>query len=576
MSGLTIAQLLDELDEAARRGLIEESGSPVGRFRFVHALVRDAVYQQIAPLRRAQFHRDAAEALASLPEGRPSERLAEIAFHFAKSSGLGRDQRIAEYGARAAAQASHALAFERAEAIATAAMRALEGTDLLARNWRLIAERARAASGLGTKRDSLPWIKLAFDAAEAACSERGIVVCSRLLTATPDEDMQPFLDRALKVVSEGTRPAALTAAYYAGHIAERAPVRAEALSGHGRRWLESNADPEVEVAYRIARCNLNFHRGLFAKLIEDGEALLASGIEAPVAGRDLMGHRMAGTGCIGEGDLAGVERHGWEMREPARAISRHWSARAVDLIAIAALCRGDWESFDAILHEPEHDPNDPVLFGLQQLAAAERGELQELERLIAAVPAYDIAQNSLAPLFPRAARALAALHAGEPSVVLGFEPGSAKGPMQNAFWDVMGHTIGAFSAAACKDEEAAAQSHYVLSRHPAFFCWWRHSWHAMGLASAVCGEFNRAIAELGRAREFYAQGFRVGGAWCAFDLASALIERNQAADSERATELLLDAHGTAAELGLRELVRRSEGTLAKLNRAVARATPEAV
>ena len=53
--------VLDALDEAAAAGLLEDGAG--GRYRFAHALTRDAVYGGIGASRRADLHRRAAAAL---------------------------------------------------------------------------------------------------------------------------------------------------------------------------------------------------------------------------------------------------------------------------------------------------------------------------------------------------------------------------------------------------------------------------------------------------------------------------------------------------------------------------------
>ena len=71
--------LLSLLDEAAAAGLVEEVGA--GRYRFAHALTRDAVYAGLGPSRRARLHSAAATALADRRGLEPGPGLAEIALH---------------------------------------------------------------------------------------------------------------------------------------------------------------------------------------------------------------------------------------------------------------------------------------------------------------------------------------------------------------------------------------------------------------------------------------------------------------------------------------------------------------
>ena len=79
VSGVGDDALLSLLEEAAAEGLVEEVGA--GRYRFSHALTRDAVHAGLGPSRRARLHRSAAEALAARQGLEPGPQLVEIALH---------------------------------------------------------------------------------------------------------------------------------------------------------------------------------------------------------------------------------------------------------------------------------------------------------------------------------------------------------------------------------------------------------------------------------------------------------------------------------------------------------------
>src|ERR1700749_5174554 len=49
-------EVIPALEEGAASGLIRDTGQRPVRYRFSHALVRQALYQKISPLRRAQLH----------------------------------------------------------------------------------------------------------------------------------------------------------------------------------------------------------------------------------------------------------------------------------------------------------------------------------------------------------------------------------------------------------------------------------------------------------------------------------------------------------------------------------------
>jgi DNA-binding SARP family transcriptional activator len=66
VSGLDDETALDAVEAALLSGLVDEDAT-VGRFRFTHALVREAIYEEVSRVRRARLHARVAEAL----DGRP-------------------------------------------------------------------------------------------------------------------------------------------------------------------------------------------------------------------------------------------------------------------------------------------------------------------------------------------------------------------------------------------------------------------------------------------------------------------------------------------------------------------------
>ena len=90
--------------EARTRALVDEAGTAgileleQGEVRFVHALVRDAAYAELAEPRRAALHRAAAVAMAGLD--RP-DLAGSIAFHWRRAAGADAVQQCLEWAERA-------------------------------------------------------------------------------------------------------------------------------------------------------------------------------------------------------------------------------------------------------------------------------------------------------------------------------------------------------------------------------------------------------------------------------------------------------------------------------------------
>jgi DNA-binding SARP family transcriptional activator len=119
-------ELLEPLDEAfAARVLADVHGS-VGRVRFSHARVRDALYNDMSIARRAQLHRRIAEALEELHAADPEPHLAELAHHFFLAGPGGDIDKTIEYTRRAGERAAGLFAYEEAVRYYEMALRALE------------------------------------------------------------------------------------------------------------------------------------------------------------------------------------------------------------------------------------------------------------------------------------------------------------------------------------------------------------------------------------------------------------------------------------------------------------------
>jgi tetratricopeptide (TPR) repeat protein len=135
------------LDAAVGAGLVDESTLP-GRYRFAHALVREAVLAGLTATRRALLHRRMAEVLESLPAERRERRLSELARHLLDARPLVDAASAATVALRAAEQATRRLAYEdAAELLDRAAAGDLDERDPVRAEVLLALGDARLRSG---------------------------------------------------------------------------------------------------------------------------------------------------------------------------------------------------------------------------------------------------------------------------------------------------------------------------------------------------------------------------------------------------------------------------------------------
>ena len=111
-TGRSALAVLEAVDEAVAAGLVEPAGRP-GEFRFVHALVRDAVEATLSAPELPEAHRVIAEAIEAY-EGTSDAQAADLARHWDAASPLGHTARAAAWCERAAGIADRQLAWEEA------------------------------------------------------------------------------------------------------------------------------------------------------------------------------------------------------------------------------------------------------------------------------------------------------------------------------------------------------------------------------------------------------------------------------------------------------------------------------
>jgi len=113
-SGLPHLEVLATLEEPVRLGLVRDAPSGTGRFVFRHALIREVLYEGLAPSSRPLLHRKLAESLELLDRCDPGRYGDELAHHFLLAAPVGGDDRFVAHGMRAARRALARMAFEEA------------------------------------------------------------------------------------------------------------------------------------------------------------------------------------------------------------------------------------------------------------------------------------------------------------------------------------------------------------------------------------------------------------------------------------------------------------------------------
>jgi len=149
VAGVSEERMLDVIDEAVRAQLIIEAAGD--RCRFVHALIRETVYEELSGPRRARMHRKIGEALERIKGNAPP--LADLAYHFHEAVTVGTVEKAVEYATRAGDAAAASLAQEEAARFYAMALKSVEsapaGPQTTATRLDLHSRRGRAFTAIG-------------------------------------------------------------------------------------------------------------------------------------------------------------------------------------------------------------------------------------------------------------------------------------------------------------------------------------------------------------------------------------------------------------------------------------------
>src|SRR5947199_7997440 len=112
--GLGADALLEVLRPALGREILVPDPRTAGRYRFVHALIRETIYEELGAAERARLHGRIAEVLEALHQMDPTPHLATLAHHFLEAVPAAGAEKAIAYSARAARHAEASLAYEDA------------------------------------------------------------------------------------------------------------------------------------------------------------------------------------------------------------------------------------------------------------------------------------------------------------------------------------------------------------------------------------------------------------------------------------------------------------------------------
>jgi len=304
-------QALDRLHPAMAAGVLGQVPGDQRRLRFSHALVRDALDEELSPGDRMRLHRKIGETLETVYRDRLDPHLSQLAHHFANAQRFDDDDRAIRYARRAGDRAAGMLAFEEAARLYSTALRAetRRPVDAALRADLLLAL-GDAWARAGEADDS----KHAFleAAAVGRAASRADVVAHAALgfggrflwpRAASDRRLVPILEDAVEALGEDdSRLRVQVLARLATAVRGEEPERRERVIAEAVASARRIGDPSL-VAYALdARCGARWSADTIEEIRADADEVIAlakatADLEREFAGRE---HAMEAAWALGE------------------------------------------------------------------------------------------------------------------------------------------------------------------------------------------------------------------------------------------------------------------------------------
>jgi DNA-binding winged helix-turn-helix (wHTH) protein len=243
MMGLPSERVAAWLEVGTRTRILRRAAA-LGRYGFVHGLVRDAVLARLSSAERCEWHRRAGEALAA--RAVDDERLTQLAFHFCQALPGGSAATAVRYAAAAARAAAQAFAHEDARGHWTRSLEALEFDDRPDPTTRgdLLVGLASSELQLGRRKESRDHLKQAIRLASLPRDGALLVSAARVLrhSLLSHVSIDPVARAALEVALPTLSDAGL-----------RATALSLLAAVHGPAARTADGEPVAERALALAR-----------------------------------------------------------------------------------------------------------------------------------------------------------------------------------------------------------------------------------------------------------------------------------------------------------------------------------
>jgi tetratricopeptide (TPR) repeat protein len=575
LCGSASAELLDLLDRAGEAALLVPASGALGRWRFSHGLVREALYAELSSAKRMRLHRQAAQVLQEIYGSHEEAHLAELAHHFFEAAPLGDTAVAVDYARRAGEQAAQSLAYEEAARLYRMAVGALElcehqDDELQGQLLLALGDASARAGDLLAAREAFFRVATiarrtgaASQLARASLGYGGRFVWAR---AGDDPHLVAMLQDALVLLGGGDDRLRVRLLARLACALRSSPdrERSDTLSRQALETARGLDDPATLGFALEARFwaiywpeNPEERLDLATELIRVAEA--ANDAERTFAGRLARYMFLADLGAVADSraEVEAGARKAEELRQPAQ----RWVIRTAE--TMFALLEGDFDRAEKLMALQVRPGQPPTLarddLSVHQmhryLLAWERGGLAELEQSTRAtvdeLAWYPLHRAVLAGLLLELGREDEARAVFDELAVEGF-----RALQRDSEW-LLGVALASEACSGLRDAERAAVLYQQLVPFER-----RHALGNLeGSLGAVCRYLGLLAQTLGRLdqaehhlRTAIALNERMGARpWVAhsrFDLARVLSQRDGPGDRELALLELRLAQDICRELGM--------------------------
>jgi tetratricopeptide (TPR) repeat protein len=585
VAGLPPGRFTDAVAEAVAAGILWRRSSEHPGCGFVHALLREAAAATVDADRRRALHLELAAALEALPTW--PGRLAEVAHHRRAALPAGDPQVMVDWTVAAAEAALAVFAHEAAAAQCTAGLSAIGGygSDAAARRWRArllcaLGEAQQHAGDLTQARQTLLEAKaLASGVGDPVLAATAAARIPRLTQfLVPDRELESLLTDALEALGDAAPVLQVRL------LARRAVIAEDAQD---RRV---HSDQAVQVARRLgdeallaevlsARLYVLWAPDTAQERLATSTQIIDLAVRIGDVRRELDGHMWRLIALLEFGRVAEAEAELGRYEQLAERLGQPeflFFARS-RRSALAAL-RGRFDeaeqltrtAYDLAVKAGLPDAANVLEAQLGAIATARGGalldEVFEIEARRGVPPMFQaFAALSRAYGLVVAGRredARALFPTGLPEIDLDRIPGPSRW-LSLAVVAELAYRLGDAAAARSVYDELARHADRFVVAGGAVGCAGAVS-RFLGLCALTLDQPDEAVRWL---REAVASNRRIGAApfvvRAQVELATALGRRNRTGDMQEARQLLAEAAGAAAELGMPVLAGEIAGLQAE-------------